>query len=285
MDLPRHKGAQAARLRRSDAVRGQESAARVAGMETARAIPRRGSRTALVAAAAASLVLMPLTTAAPASAHDQLVASDPAADSTVESLPDELTLVFSGELIDAGDGTAVEVISPSGDDVAGDPALSGTDVTVPLEDGDAGDYQVTWRVVSNDGHPIDGTFSFATEAASITGDDGSDSADESADGAASDEAGEADAAADTTDSQGADASTDEGDTDGPSDADAVTSDGSPTDAGSFQRNLPWIIGGLLVAAAGGAVIAMAVMRTRRGAPTAGDARADDPTDGDPDSER
>lgn len=239
-------------------------------MDTARALTRRGSRTAFVAAAAATLVFLPLATSAPASAHDQLVASDPAADSTVEVLPDELTLVFSGELIDAGDGTAVEVLSPAGDDVAGAPELSGTDVTVPLTGGGAGEYEVTWRVVSNDGHPIDGTFSFAAETASAA-----DAADPAG---AEDQADEA--AADASGSEGAD---EPADTAGAEEADAA--EGTPGDAGSLQRNLPWIVGGLVVAAGGGAVIAMAVLRTRRDSPPAGDARTDDPAGGDPDSGR
>ncbi|WP_105567407.1 copper resistance CopC family protein [Microbacterium halophytorum] len=239
-------------------------------MDTARALTRRGSRTALVAAAAATLVFLPLATSAPASAHDQLVASDPAADSTVEVLPDELTLVFSGELIDAGDGTAVEVLSPAGDDVAGDPELSGTDVTVPLAGGAAGEYEVTWRVVSNDGHPIDGTFSFAAETASAADAAGSDGAAEQTD----------EATADASGSEDADAPADAG---GAEEADAA--EGAPAGADSFQRNLPWIVGGLVVVAGGGAVIAMAVLRTRRGYPPAGDARTDDPAGGDPDSER
>ena len=133
---------------------------------------RGAARAATLAAAAAAIVLGSLALAAPASAHDQLVASDPAADSAIDTLPEQLTLVYSGELIDAEDGTVVQVLSPSGEDVAGEATIDGTDVDVSLTDGGAGDYEVTWRVVSNDGHPIDGSFGF-----SVSGGAGADDAD------------------------------------------------------------------------------------------------------------
>nr|WP_286216766.1 copper resistance protein CopC [Demequina sediminis] len=44
--------------------------------------------------------------------------------------------------------------------------VSGATVTQRLGDGlPAGDFQVAWRSVSGDGHPVDGTFRFTVEAA------------------------------------------------------------------------------------------------------------------------
>ncbi|MFB7252188.1 copper resistance protein CopC [Microbacterium sp. NPDC056234] len=115
---------------------------------------------------AALLMLIPTN---PASAHDELVSSDPAAGSSVQTLPDELTMTFSAALIDSDGGTAVVVMDAAGNDVtAGAPEIDGAVLIQPLDAGagTAGEYTVVWQVVSSDGHPTDGEFTFtATEAA------------------------------------------------------------------------------------------------------------------------
>ncbi|MEZ7756905.1 copper resistance protein CopC [Microbacterium paraoxydans] len=108
---------------------------------------------------AAFLVLLsPLS----ASAHDALVSSSPAADSSVESLPSELTLTFSAKLIDGEGATELTVTDPAGESVIdGAPTVDGAIVTQPLTgSGPAGEYRVVWKVVSSDGHPTSGEFSF-----------------------------------------------------------------------------------------------------------------------------
>lgn len=204
---------------------------------------RRGAARTATLAAAAAIALGSIAVAAPASAHDQLVASDPAADATIDALPEQLTLVYSGELIDAEDGTAVQVLSPSGEDVAGEATIDGTDVDVPLTDGGAGDYEVTWRVVSNDGHPVDGSFGF-----SVSGDAGSDD---------SDGTDSADSTEERTDAQG------EGAADGEAAAEDADASSSPEDAQGGLGAGAWIaLGGGLVAVIGG-VVAVAVVTSRR----------------------
>ncbi|MBT2486363.1 MULTISPECIES: copper resistance CopC family protein [unclassified Microbacterium] len=103
-----------------------------------------------------------------ASAHDSLVASSPAADSEVETLPDELTLTFSAKLIDGEGATEVVVTDPNGDQVSEGPAtVEGAIVTQPLTgSGPAGEYRVIWKVVSSDGHPTSDEFSFSVTTAS-----------------------------------------------------------------------------------------------------------------------
>lgn len=108
---------------------------------------------------AAFLVLLsPLS----ASAHDALVSSSPAADSSVETLPSELTLTFSAKLIDGEGATELTVTDPAGQSVIdGTPTVEGAIVTQPLlGSGPAGEYHVVWKVVSSDGHPTSGEFSF-----------------------------------------------------------------------------------------------------------------------------
>ena len=121
-------------------------------------IPRR-ARAALVAAALLALL------ATPARAHDQLIESDPAAGQTLETSPAALTLTFSADILDLS--SQVVVTDAAGQVVLDAPgAIDGTVLTVEIEHPfDAGEYLVTWRVVSSDGHPIDGTFSFTVLAA------------------------------------------------------------------------------------------------------------------------
>ncbi|OAZ38957.1 hypothetical protein A9Z40_09670 [Microbacterium arborescens] len=99
--------------------------------------------------------------ASPALAHDELLASDPAADSAVSELPDEVTLTFSGVLIDEEGVNAISVTDAAGTELAeGTPALDGTTATQAIDGDSQGPITVRWRVVSSDGHPVSGEFSF-----------------------------------------------------------------------------------------------------------------------------
>lgn len=104
-------------------------------------------------------------TAAPAGAHDSLVSSDPADGAVLGAPPAAVTLEFSGEVIPTG--TQVVVTDASGAPVdAGAPEVVGTQVVAALPaDLPAGAYTVAWRVVSSDGHPIEGTLGFTLEGA------------------------------------------------------------------------------------------------------------------------
>ncbi|MGW9158480.1 copper resistance CopC family protein [Microbacterium sp. NPDC055665] len=97
-----------------------------------------------------------------ASAHDALVSSSPAADESVDTVPEELTLTFSAKLIDGEGATEVVVTAPDGSSVSdGAATVDGAIVTQPLRgSGPAGDYHVIWKVVSSDGHPTSGEYSF-----------------------------------------------------------------------------------------------------------------------------
>lgn len=107
----------------------------------------------------------------PAAAHDSLVSSDPAADSTIETLPGELTLTFSAALIGGEGSTEVVVLDAAGNSVSdGTAAVDGAMVIQKLvPEADAGEYHVLWRVVSSDGHPTDGEFGFTVETSSLSG--------------------------------------------------------------------------------------------------------------------
>ncbi|GGM53747.1 copper resistance CopC family protein [Microbacterium saperdae] len=97
-----------------------------------------------------------------ASAHDALVSSSPEADSTVDTLPSELTLTFSAKLITGDGATEVVVTDADGNSVTdGEPTVDGAIVTQPLQAAAAaGEYHVIWKVVSSDGHPTSEEFFF-----------------------------------------------------------------------------------------------------------------------------
>lgn len=126
----------------------------------------RHPATPIALAAALLAAFLVLFSPLSASAHDALVSSSPAADSSVETVPSDLTLTFSAKLIDGEGATEVVVTDPSGATVTEGPAtVDGAIVTQPLSgSGPAGAYHVVWKVVSSDGHPTSGEFSFTVTA-------------------------------------------------------------------------------------------------------------------------
>lgn len=121
----------------------------------------------LVMASIAGGVVLDVVTAAPAAAHATLVATTPAENARLEAPPAEVTLEFT-EGVDVGAGYA-RVLGPGGERV--DTGTAGEDggvVTIPLRSGlpDAS-YVVTYRVVSEDAHPISGAYAFVVGDAEL----------------------------------------------------------------------------------------------------------------------
>jgi copper transport protein len=107
------------------------------------------------------VVLAALVPAGAASAHAELIATDPADGALVDKAPEALTMQFSEDVSLRPDG--VRVLDAKGKRVdSGSASASGTDVTVPLEGTIAdGTYVVAWRAVSADGHPVRGSYTFS----------------------------------------------------------------------------------------------------------------------------
>ncbi len=125
-------------------------------------------RTPFAAALAVLLGLALALVATPASAHDELIGSTPAADAQIDALPAELQLTFSGVLMDEPGATQLVVTDAAGTALAaGDPVLDGTRLTQPLAGSASGTVTVLWRVVSSDGHPVSGEFSFTVGDGSV----------------------------------------------------------------------------------------------------------------------
>lgn len=101
---------------------------------------------------------------APAQAHDSLVSSNPQADSTLSQAPQEIELTYSSDIMQVEGANQIRVTNSAGESVTeGEPEISGTTLTQDLTTSGSEDetYTVNWRVVSSDGHPIQGTFSYS----------------------------------------------------------------------------------------------------------------------------
>jgi copper transport protein len=122
-------------------------------------------RAATLAGAAVSLLLAVVVvlagTASPASAHAQLVATDPVAGEVLADAPERVTVTFNERVNALPD--AVRVYDGDGSRVdagALDVADGGKALRLELPELGDGGYVVTWRVVSVDGHPITGGVSW-----------------------------------------------------------------------------------------------------------------------------
>jgi hypothetical protein len=225
----------------------------------------------LLAAAAigAAALLGSLAAASPAAAHDSLSGSSPEAGSTVESLPAEITLTFSGALLEGADARVVvidedcpafsdlladrDITSFEGDPSAsiegctdyaqGDAVVEGAMVTQELavDGAPAGGYAVLAGVVYGDTHP-------GTWALRFTAEEG--------------------APAEATPSAPADepSSEEQPTTEGPEASTAPPSTApespAPAEGDVGATALPWIIGGIVLVV-GGTVVAVLIVRSRR----------------------
>lgn len=104
-----------------------------------------------------------LTSAPPAGAHNSLVSTSPEDGEDLDTAPDEVVLEFNDRTLALG--TQIEVTGPSGPVQYGDPRVEDRFVHQALDDNlPAGEYTVTWRVTSADGHPISDTFGFTVKS-------------------------------------------------------------------------------------------------------------------------
>lgn len=116
-------------------------------------------RACLLALGAAAALALP----ASAWAHAALLRTDPVASRTVDAAPPEVRLTYSEPveprfaIVSVTDATGRQVTSG---EPAGAPGSPQTLVT-PLQRVGEGWYLVFWRVISADGHPVRGAFTFA----------------------------------------------------------------------------------------------------------------------------
>lgn len=123
-----------------------------------------GSVRRLLAVVGAALIVVGLV-ATPAAAHNALTGSDPADGDTLDTAPERVRLTFLSSL--DPDNSEVEVVGPDGEPVSdGAPDFDGRDVLIPIRAELAGEYRVTYEVLSTDGHVVEGavTFTLTEEA-------------------------------------------------------------------------------------------------------------------------
>ena len=103
-------------------------------------------------------------------AHATLVSASPARNSSNPTSPAEVKLVFDDELIAVADNANIIIVrsgSQSGPQVdLGNSAVNGSVLTVGLPTLSPGSYFVTYRIVSNDGHPVTSDYQFSVSAQS-----------------------------------------------------------------------------------------------------------------------
>ncbi|NDH81599.1 MAG: copper resistance protein CopC [Actinobacteria bacterium] len=104
--------------------------------------------------------------ALPAGAHSALVSSVPSADATVVDFPMEVVLNFNEELMLVGDQNPnkVEVFDDQGALVSGGTVVKGASIAAPVGIVGNGAFSVKYRVVSKDGHVVEGSYRFNVES-------------------------------------------------------------------------------------------------------------------------
>ena len=117
----------------------------------------------LLALCSALLLAVMLALPAPAQAHDTLLSTDPEDGATLETSPEDITFTFSADILEVS--PLVRITDEDGTELAEIvPTIDGPTATATLpEPLPAGTHSIQWRVVSSDGHPIEGTLTLTVE--------------------------------------------------------------------------------------------------------------------------
>jgi copper resistance protein C len=125
--------------------------------------PSRRAARAVAVTLLAGLAL--LLGAAPALAHTRLLSTDPADGSSRDSAPEHVALTFNEPM--SPEFSTITVIGPDGTNYQ-DGAVTAEESTISsrlLPLGPAGRYEIGYRVVSADGHPVTGSVAFTLTTA------------------------------------------------------------------------------------------------------------------------
>jgi methionine-rich copper-binding protein CopC len=119
----------------------------------------RSVKNVVICLSAFFLFLLP---ANPSMAHTEVDSTSPAANETIAPGEQLVSVTFNDKVSDLANSTEFVIVDPSGSPVRAD--CTGVDgkgiytyAFLPTE----GDYEVTWRTVAEDGHPVSGKFSFS----------------------------------------------------------------------------------------------------------------------------
>ncbi len=99
-----------------------------------------------------------------ANAHAQLTSSNPKKNEVIKTLPSLVWLEFDGDLLSFGDKQIHKLTVTNSKKVRvdiGGPIVGGARISTKLKAGlPAGKFLISYRIVSEDGHPVEGSFSF-----------------------------------------------------------------------------------------------------------------------------
>ncbi|MEO5832618.1 MAG: copper resistance CopC family protein [Nakamurella sp.] len=109
--------------------------------------------------------LLGLLGAGTASAHNALIDSDPVDGTALTASPTEITLTFNDVVQNLQ--PLITVVGPTGGRWEGSPvSVLNNTASVPVNPlGPAGTYTVAYRVISSDGHAVEGTTTFELRSA------------------------------------------------------------------------------------------------------------------------
>ena len=104
--------------------------------------------------------------ALPAQAHTELVSSNPAANATLTDFPAEVSLTFNEKLLIVGNENPnkVEVFDETGKLLSGASVVTGEVLSAPAGINGNGVYMVKFHVAAQDGHVVEGTYSFTVQS-------------------------------------------------------------------------------------------------------------------------
>ncbi|MEU4801444.1 copper resistance CopC family protein [Actinosynnema sp. NPDC023587] len=126
---------------------------------------RRALLLTLVALLAGGLALLGSGTAL---AHNVLISSDPKDGQSLEAGPAEITLVFDQPVQGGDKFNTITVKGPEDSrwEDGGEPVIRNNSVVFKVRPlGPAAEYQVGYRILSADGHPVSGNLKFTTTKA------------------------------------------------------------------------------------------------------------------------
>ncbi len=113
-----------------------------------------------------TLILWIATPMPPALAHANLVSAIPSINAHLPAIPPQVRLEFKERLLILGNAEPNVLIVRDANGVQidkSDSKVSGRFLKVSLNTtGASGTFTVTWRVVSVDGHPVEGSYQFST---------------------------------------------------------------------------------------------------------------------------
>ena len=102
----------------------------------------------------------------PAGAHAELESSDPQDGASLSSAPAAISFVFGEEILPEGNAVTLTDVAADARLEVGPVEVEGDTVSVAWPNASpAGEFRAAYRVVSADGHPIDGTITFTVEQA------------------------------------------------------------------------------------------------------------------------